>query len=300
LTAGIRVMALLAAALFASALYAESPPARKDSAAAPADTAGVMEGTGAPGETPGEAGPGSGTASAELVLEGCPRPEPPFQPGEKLTYSVKYEFVKAGEATIEVEDLMELEGRPVYRFATTAKSTLPFSLIFEVEDRVESLFDAEHLYSLRYEKNLREGTYEKHEVVVFDQEHNVAIYPGGKEVPLEPGALDVLSSLFYVRLLDLKVGESVFIENHADGKNYSLEIRILREETVEVPAGTFDCFVAEPILKAAGIFQHKGRLTVWLAKEYNHIPVKMESKIVIGAIKALLIRMDLGRGGDNE
>jgi hypothetical protein len=169
---------------------------------------------------------------------------------------------------------------------------MPFSLVFEVEDRVESLMDVERLHSLRYEKNIKEGHYEKHEVVLFDQERHVAIYPGGKEIPLEPDALDVLSSLFYVRFMDLKVGSSVHIDNHADEKNYSLEIKILKEETIKVPAGTFDCYVAEPILKAAGIFQHEGRLTVWIAKEHNNIPVKMESSIVIGAIKALLIRME--------
>jgi hypothetical protein len=224
----------------------------------------------------------------------------PFAVGEKLTFSVRYEFVKAGEATIEVEDLVEVEGRPAYRLATVAKSTMPFSLVFEVEDRVESLLDAERLHSLRYEKNIREGQYDKHEVVIFDQERHVAIYPGGKEVPLEVDALDVLSSLFYVRLMDLEVGSSVFINNHADEKNYGLEIKVVREETIDVPAGTFDCYVAEPILKAAGIFQHEGRLTVWIAKDYNNIPVKMESKIVIGAIKALLIRKETGKGGSND
>jgi len=217
-----------------------------------------------------------------------------FPIGEKLTFSVRYEFVKAGEATIEVRDIVEYEGRPAYRFVTEAKSTLPFSLVFEVRDRVESLLDAERLHSLRYEKDLKEGHYEKHEIVLFDQARRVAVYPGGREVPLEENALDVLSSLFYVRMMDLEPGNSVFIENHADGKNYSLEVKILRMETVEVPAGRFECYVAEPILKAAGIFQHKGRLTVWLARHHDHIPVKMESRIVIGAIKALLIAMEPG------
>jgi hypothetical protein len=223
----------------------------------------------------------------------------PFSVGEKLTFSVRYEFVKAGEATIAVEGLVEYEGRPAYKLVTVAKSTLPFSLIFEVEDRVESLLDAELLRSLRYEKNILEGHYEKHEVVLFDHDRGVAVYPGGKEVPIEPRALDVLSSLFYVRLMDLEVGKSIFLVNHADEKNYALEVKVLREETIDVPAGRFDCYVVEPVLLAAGIFQHEGRLTVWIAKDHNHIPVKMESKIVIGAVKAVLIDYQFGEGGSD-
>lgn len=275
----------LAVCLVAGAFAAADAAGGGDAAPAPADSAG---------QTPVISGDEGGRRRTVARADDLP-----FGVGEKLTFSVRYEFVKAGEATIEVEDLIEYEGRQAYRLATVAKSTMPFSLVFEVEDRVESLLDAERLHSLRYEKNIKEGHYEKNEVVLFDQEKHVAVYPGGKEVPLEPDALDVLSSLFYVRLMDLEVGSSVFIDNHADEKNYALEIKILREETIEVPAGKFDCYVAEPILKAAGIFQHEGRLSVWLAKDHNNIPVKMESKIVIGAIKALLIRKEMGGGGSD-
>jgi hypothetical protein len=52
--------------------------------------------------------------------------------------------------------------------------------------------------------------------------------------------------------------------------------------------------VLEPILKASGIFQHKGRLTVWLSTDPSHIPVMMKSSVAIGAINAVLI--DIVRG----
>jgi hypothetical protein len=286
-----------AVALIAAAL-AVSPPGvsgeAPDSGGVEPDTALAAQGTAA--DSVDTSAGSAGVEPGRRVRTPAPVRKLPFEVGEKLTFSVRYEFVKAGEATIAVEDLIEYQGRRAYRFSTVAKSTMPFSLIFEVEDRVEALLDAERMHSLRYEKSIKEGHYEKNEVVLFDQERHVAVYPGGKEVPLEPDALDVLSSLYYVRLMDLEVGRSVYIDNHADEKNYALEIKILREETIRVPAGEFDCYVAEPILKAAGIFQHKGRLAVWLAKDLNNIPVKMESQIIIGAIKALLIRMDLGRG----
>ncbi len=130
---------------------------------------------------------------------------------------------------------------------------------------------------------------EKTKVVIFDQVNHLAIYPDGKRIPVPEGVQDVLSSLYYVRTLNLEVGKSVFIQNHADGKNYPLEVKVLRTETITVPAGTFECFVVEPILKASGIFQHKGRLTVWLSTDPSHIPVMMKSKVIIGSINAILI-----------
>jgi hypothetical protein len=219
----------------------------------------------------------------------------PFQEGEKLTFAIRYEFVKAGEAVMEVSDRVECgNGSECFRLISTAKSTMPFSLFFEVHDQVESWMDAEELYTWRYEKRLKEGNYESNEIVVFDQDKHTATYPNGNVVEIPERVQDVLTSLYYVRTMDIVVGESLFIENHADEKNYPLEVKVLRTEKVKVPAGTFECFVLEPILKASGIFQHEGRLTVWLSTDPSRIPVMMKSKVVVGAINAVLTKVERG------
>jgi hypothetical protein len=216
--------------------------------------------------------------------------------GEKLTFAVRYEFAKAGEASMEVKETVECgSGGECFRLVSTAWSTMPFSLFFEVKDVVESHMDAEGLYTWRYEKHLKEGNHEASEVVVFDQEANTATYPDGKVIDTPERVQDVLSSLYFVRTMEIEVGKSIFIDNHADEKNYPLEVKVLRTEKVKVPAGNFDCYVLEPILKASGIFQHKGRLTVWLSTDPSHIPVMMKSRVAIGAINAVLI--DIVRGG---
>jgi hypothetical protein len=214
----------------------------------------------------------------------------PFKEGEKLTFSIRYEFVKAGIATMEVSERVDCgDGRQCFRIVSVARSAMPFSLFFEVEDRVESLMDVNELCTRRYEKRLKEGRFEAHEMVVFDQDSHTATYPDGRVMSVPERVQDVLTSLYYVRTLDLEAGKSVFIDNHADEKNYPLEVKVLRIESVKVPAGTYQCFVLEPILKASGIFQHKGRLTVWVSTDPSRIPVMMKSKVAIGAINAVLV-----------
>jgi hypothetical protein len=212
----------------------------------------------------------------------------PFKVGEKLTFSVRYGFIRAGVATMEVAGRVACAGGECFHIVSEARSTMPFSLFYEVEDRVESLIDTENLYTWRYEKTLREGNYRDHEVVLFDQQNHTATYPNGRTVSVPQSVQDVLSSLYYVRTMEIDVGDTIFINNHADEKNYALEVRVLRVEEVKVPAGTYQCYVLEPILRASGIFQHKGRLTVWLSTDPTHIPVMMKSKIVIGSIDAVL------------
>jgi hypothetical protein len=162
-----------------------------------------------------------------------------------------------------------------------------FSVFFKVRDRFISLMDTTNLVSVRYEKHLREGKFKRDETVRFNQTKHRAYYKD-KEVPIAPRTQDVLSSMYYVRTLPLKVGQSVALANHTDGKNYPLLVKVLREERVTVDAGTFDCIVVEPFLRGPGIFQQKGRLTVWITNDRRRLPVLMKSEVVIGAVSAVL------------
>jgi len=210
-----------------------------------------------------------------------------FGVGEKLVFNVQYGLVTAGEATMEIRNLATLSGRPCYRVVTDARTNEFFSKFFTVRDRYESYIDTLELYSLRYEKHIREGKFKRDESVDFNQKTHRAIYKD-KTVPIPPRSQDVLSALYYVRTLPLKVGQSIAIANHTDGKNYPLIVKVHGRERVKVDAGEFDCLVVEPILRGPGVFTQKGRLTVWITDDKRRMPVLMKSKVIIGHVAAIL------------
>ncbi len=221
-----------------------------------------------------------------------------FGAGEKLVFSVQYGLITAGEATLEVRNVATIRGRPAYRIVSDARTNEFFSKFYEVRDRYESFVDTTELYSLHYEKHVREGKFKRDESVEFDQIGHKAIYKD-KTVPIPPMAQDVLSALYYVRTLPLEVGQSIAIANHIDGKNYPLVVKVHRRERVKVDAGEFDCLVVEPILRGPGVFTQKGRLTVWLTDDEVRMPVLMKSKVVIGHVAAILKSYQIapGKGG---
>ena len=45
----------------------------------------------------------------------------------------------------------------------------------------------------------------------------------------------------------------------------------------------------EPVLVGDGLFKAKGKLTIWVTDDARHMPVKMQSKIPVGSIKAELV-----------
>lgn len=216
-----------------------------------------------------------------------------FGVNEKFTFEINYGFINAGGATMEVAGLIEYSGRPCYQIVTRAFSNSFFSKVFKVDDRVESIVDALGIFSWRFEKNLREGGYRADRQYAFDQRRNV-VYFEKDTIEVSPYVQDALSSLYFVRTQDLTVGRSVFVDNFTDGKKYALEVKVLRKETIKVPAGSFDCIVVEPLLKSVGVFKHEGNLTVWLTDDRLKMPVLMKSKVLIGSISAELKSYQLG------
>jgi len=59
-------------------------------------------------------------------------------------------------------------------------------------------------------------------------------------------------------------------------------------ERVKVPAGEFDCLVVEPVLEGEGLFQHEGKLTIWMTDDARKMPVLMKTKVKVGSIDASL------------
>jgi len=238
---------------------------------------------------------GAGSTDADDSL-----PEPVFAVGEVLTYAVKWGPVRAGTARMAVEGIVDVDSRPCYHIVSEVRSNALFSLFYPVEDRVETWIDVERLVPLRHEKHLREGTCRQDEIMVFDHDAGRARYADGEWVTFEPGVQDILSALYYVRCLKFPQKGPIFVENQTNKKNYRLEVRAVREETVSTPVGDYVCTVIEPILKTTGLFKQEGRLWIWLAHDAGRLPVRMRSKIKVGAITAILeeisLRTPLDRG----
>ena len=216
-----------------------------------------------------------------------------FGLGEHLKFDITYGFITAGYATMSVDKLIEFENRPCYRIVTTANSNSFFSSFYNVDDRVESIIDAIGLFSWRFEKNLKEGKYRAIRKFSFDQRNHKAEY-NNDTTTVPPYVQDALSVFYFVRTQDLKVGESIFVDHYNDGKLYPMEIKVLKKETITVPAGTFECLVIEPLMQSVGVFKHEGKLKVWLTNDRLRLPVLMKSKVLVGSIAAELTSYKLG------
>ena len=212
----------------------------------------------------------------------------PFGPGESLRFSIEYGVIKAGSAWLEVAPMETWHGRSCYHLVSRAESNDFMSSIYKVRDRIDSLIDAEGLYSYRYKKRIREGTYKKDYDVAYDPAKGKARYASGHLYDTSPWPKDGLAAFYFVRHLPLEVGKDVLIAHHSDESSNDIIVKVYRKERVEVPAGKFDCIVIEPVMAAGSIFKNSGKLTIWVTDDARRIPVLMKSKIPVGSIDAVL------------
>lgn len=238
----------------------------------------------------------TGSVQRPDKVEVLPAVSRPFKLGESLRYSVNYGFINAGAAYLEVPELKDFKGRPVYTLLARAESNkfVTSVLRFKVRNRIESYWDSAGHYSLRYAENRREGGYRAKSEIIFDYDKQEARYHDGRTFPIPPEVQDALSAFYFTRTQALPLGGSVFFDYHASRKSVPLEVKILGRERVETPAGKFNCVVIEPILKAGGIFKNKGRLVIWLTDDERRMPVLMKSKVMIGSISATLVEARRG------
>jgi len=213
-----------------------------------------------------------------------------FKEGEKLTFDLNYGFVTAGVAVMEIPRIKKISGRETYHVTFEVNSVPSFDMFYKVRDRYETYIDVEGLFPWRFEQHIREGGYTRDFSAFFDQRKGIAKTSEGEyEVPLYVN--DIVSAFYFARTFDyskMKLNDLFHLQNFYKDKVYDLDVKYLGKETIEVPAGKFDCIIVEPLVREGGLFKHEGNIIVWLTDDELKLPVKVRTKIIIGYVEAKL------------
>jgi hypothetical protein len=216
-----------------------------------------------------------------------------FSAGERFTYRVSWMGIHAATAVMEVGSAPPLDGRQALRFLTTTTSSPIVTKFYPVENRVESLVDAETLLPKRLLFRRREGKRKNDFDVTFRHaQGSVLSIKDGQPttIPIPPDTQDSISCLYYIRSVpSLQPGFSQVMTVHHDKKNYRLEVRIEAIEKVRGPWGEIEAIRALAIMPFQGIFLNEGNIRVWFTNDDRRIPVRMKAKVIVGSVVADLV-----------
>jgi hypothetical protein len=247
-------------------------------------TAGVATLASAQGPVPGTVATtaASAAATAPVAL--------PFGVGERAVYRVSYNIVgRVGTGTMQIVGIDTVRGSPAFHALFTLKGRFLFA---RVDNRFESWLDVRDVFSHRFEQKTHEINFRRNRIREF--------YPaelrwtGHTNDRPEQGTLgttmplDDTAFLYFVRTLDLEVGREYSFDRYWNQEGNPVRVRVLRRETVTVPAGTFDTLVLQPLIRTSGLFSEGGEAEVYFAETGARQLVMLRAKVSFGTLQLQL------------
>jgi len=247
------------------------------------------------------------TAAETKVVYPVRRPEKePFWLGESHVFNITYFGMSGGDFTLDVLPFKAIDNRKVYHIRGTAISSPVFSLFYRLNDVVETFIDYEGLFSHRFHIVLDETKQTRDSLELYDNEKKQTFYwnrwnrkdHGYTETkefaPIPQWSQDTMSALFYLRTVPLPQDAVITIPVVSEGKFWEAVVTVVRREMMDTPLGRVQTVVVRPEMKFQGILKKQGDSFIWLTDDDRRFVVRLEAKVRIGTIIAILKKIEPG------
>lgn len=234
------------------------------------------------------------TQKAWAQDEFCGGKNTSFQNGEHVYYKVYYNlsmiWVSAGEANFYVNE-QSYNGHDAYHIIGEGRTIHSYEWFYKVRDKYETYLDAQTMLPLKFLRDVNEGGTKILNDVTFNHDRGQAISTNGV-YSIPRCTQDILSAIYYARNIDYnkhKPGDKIPFNLFLDDKLYPLYIKYIGKEQVKTKFGTFNAIELSPLLIEGTIFSGGDKMRIWVSDDANHIPLRVESPILIGSIKVDLM-----------
>jgi len=229
-----------------------------------------------------------------LILSSLAEGQPSsYKPGEKVTYTIQYGPVTAGNATLELtNDTFNM--RDVWHSKLSARTTGMAEALFKVLDIYESDIDPSTELPVRSIRNIHEGHYKKYNVVLFDHitRPDSSILSSdltGRHIA-PPKIHDILSCFYFFRnhLLPrdtnfLIKGEIITIITWFCDELYPIHLKYIGTDEIKTRVGKIECYKFNPVTETGRLFKTQEDVSFWFSADKNFLPVKVRFDIFVGA-----------------
>lgn len=229
-----------------------------------------------------------------LILSSLAEGQPSsYKPGEKVTYTIQYGPIPAGNATLELtNDTFNM--RDVWHSKLSARTTGMAEVLFKVLDIYESDINPSTELPLRSIRSIHEGHYKKYNVVLFDHKTRpdssilTSDLTGQHIAP--PKIYDILSCFYYFRnhLLPrdtnfLIKGEIITIITWFCDELYPIRLKYIGTDEIKTRVGKIKCYKFNPVTETGRLFKTQEDVSFWFSADKNFLPVKVRFDIFVGA-----------------
>jgi hypothetical protein len=214
---------------------------------------------------------------------------------EKLSYLISLYGLPVGSATLEARN----EGGEL-RITSSVRSNDVISALYPVDNRAETRLMAGSYILTRIRQ--QEGTHRSDVgfTICFPQRNVFWINRLSNRVANyafeNDDVLDVVTGFYSLRMRHLEVGRTEVLHLFDSNAFAATPVHILRRERIFLPSlEEVDTLVIQPELQTEGLFRRTGDLLIWLTDDEFKVPVRLETTILLGKVKAELISAEAER-----
>jgi len=237
---------------------------------------------------PAEPVPRSSRAAARILA-----------PGEKLRYAVSWSG-GIGIGTLELA-LEPGDGRACCRILARVRDHGLFRLFYPVDDTFVTLMDATTGLPVDYRVVQVEGHAGKttRRRTRFDQDRFEAWYRKNTQPPLRvdtAGPVHNEFTAFYAtRTAPMRPGARFVVPTFADRRRHLVEVQVADGGALDTRFGRVRVWRVLPRMPFKGLYDKTGDTVLYLSADDCRVPVRIESKIAVGSLRADLVAYENSR-----
>ena len=225
-----------------------------------------------------------------------------FLVDEKLKFRIEYLFITGGYANFEVSAHVE---KPLLAFSLTAKTTPFISTIYRLNAQLRSVVRNESFKMLFFEEEKFEGNNYSYFRGQFYPDKKVFRYttrfarvnknlteknrPKSKWIPYQVEGFGILSYFYRVRTYPLEPNSIYETEVFYRDKKWKMKVEIFERSVIKTKYGRKAVVRVIPSFAFKTIFSNTSRIEIFFTDDKYHLPVKMQSRVYVGAFVAKLI-----------
>ena len=233
--------------------------------------------------------------------------EPAFKSGELAVYNVYYNlgfiWIHAGDVKFSVTTKQE-DGNSRYLLQLAGHTIKSFDSFYRIRDTFSVTVDKKDLVPYNYREVKYEDSYFADRRYRFDHEFSSKVFwkfnrkgdLSSDSMEIDKSVFDLLTTCYRFRSLDMKTvekGTVIPFNMLYDKSVYNLGLRYKGKEEIKLRNKyKYKALKFVPKVITGDLFKNEDDLTIYVSDDDNHVPLYIEAKIKVGAVKVMLQNID--------
>jgi hypothetical protein len=216
-----------------------------------------------------------------------------FGPGEQITYRIEYLGMSAGSAQVTVGARMRQWDQDVWPVVTIARTESVASL-YPIKDKFITYWNDSRQATIGSDLYADEGRKKRRQRIQLAHDAKTATVIKQREGQAETSETheiagqtqDVAAATMFLRNQPLAVGASFDVPIFTGAKSFTMKAAIESKQKIATPLGEREVFKVRVTTAFTGKLAAKRDLLVYFTTDENHLPVRMEADLMVGALVA--------------